>query len=513
MSASLGRSSAVFAVMTLLSRILGLLRDVLVARYFDAAITDAFFAAFRIPNTLRRFFAEGGFANAFVPVFSATHAEHPEQLKDLLRHTSGTLLGILLVITSLGVVFSSIIITLVASGLSERPEQFILASDMLRIMFPYILLISLTAMAGGVLNTFGQFGIPALTPVLLNITLIVACLWRQHEGIPSEGFYGIELAWAVLVGGIAQLLLQLPFLWKYGLLLWPRWGWKHKGVRRILQLMLPTLFGSSIGQLTVLINTFLASLLTMGSISWLYYSDRLVELPVGLIGVALGTVILPKLSALRATDDQHHFIATLDWALRWGVLIGSAASVGLLVLAPSILTGLLYGGAFNEHDVAMTILSLRAYGIGAFFLIMVKVLAPAFYARHDTKTPVKAGISAMVLNMFFAFSLSQFFAHTGLAAASSLAAFVNMSLLLYFLRREGVVFKMTSSWFFFRVILANVALASILFYLQGDISIWLEKTVWLRLRDLLLLVIVGLMVYVSVLFALGLRWQHLRLAK
>ena len=509
--ASLGRSSAVFAVMTLFSRVLGLLRDMLVARYFDVMVTDAFYAALRIPNTLRRFFAEGSFANAFVPVFPATRTEHPEQLKDLLRHTSGTLLGILLAITAIGVLFSGAIITLVASGLSERPEQFVLASDMLRIMFPYILLISLTAMAGGVLNTFGQFGIPALTPVLLNITLIAAALWRHYHGAPHDGsVYGMELAWAVFIGGVAQLALQLPFLYKCGMLLRPRWGWKHSGVRRILKLMVPTLFGSSVGQLTVLINTYLASWLVTGSISWLYYSDRLVELPVGLIGVALGTVILPRLSALRAADNDAQFVRTLDWALRWGFLVGSAAAVGLIVLAPSIIAGLLYGGRFDAHYVEMTALSLRAYGIGALFHIMVKVLAPAFYARHDTKTPVKAGISAMLLNIVFALILSRYYAHVGLAAASSFAALANMSLLLYFLRREGVSLKTGSLWFFLRVLFANAALASILLYLQGDAADWLAKTAFMRLRDLLLLVGIGGMSYIAVLLALGLRWRQLQ---
>ena len=508
--ASLGRSSAVFAAMTLLSRVLGLLRDMLVARYFDVAVTDAFYAALRIPNTLRRFFAEGSFANAFVPVFSATRTEHPEQLKDLLRHTSGTLLGILLAITAVGVLFSGAIITLVASGLGERPDQFILASDMLRIMFPYILLISLTAMAGGVLNTFGQFGIPALTPVLLNITLIAAALWRHYHGAPAEGLYGMELAWAVFLGGVAQLALQLPFLYKCRMLLRPRWGWQHSGVRRILKLMLPTLFGSSVGQLTVLINTYLASWLVTGSISWLYYSDRLVELPVGLIGVALGTVILPRLSALRAAADDGQFVRTLDWALRWGFLVGSAAAVGLIVLAPSIIAGLLYGGRFDAHYVTMTTLSLRAYGIGALFHIMVKVLAPAFYARHDSKTPVKAGISAMLLNIACALVLSHYLAHVGLAAASSIAALANMSLLLYFLRRDGIRLKTASLWFFLRVLLANAALASILLYLQGDVADWLGKTAFMRLRDLLLLVGVGGMSYLAVLLALGLRWRQLQ---
>ena len=382
---------------------------------------------------------------------------------------------------------------------------------MLRLMFPYILLISLTAMAGGVLNTFGQFGIPALTPVLLNITLIAACLWRHYHGTPAHGLYGMELAWAVLIGGIAQLALQLPFLWKCGMLLRPRWGWRHSGVRRILKLMLPTLFGSSVGQLTVLINTYLASWLVTGSISWLYYSDRLVELPVGLIGVALGTVILPRLSALRAASNDTQFALTLDWALRWGFLVGSAAAVGLITLAPAIISSLLYGGRFDAHYVEMTTLSLRAYGIGALFHIMVKVLAPAFYARHDTKTPVKAGISAMVLNIACALILSGPYKHVGLAAASSIAALANMALLAWYLYRAGVSLKSGAWGFALRILMANAALASILYTLQGDPAAWLDKTVLLRLRDLILLIAIGLASYTAALLALGLRWRQLKL--
>lgn len=317
-SFALGRSSLIFSVMTLLSRILGLLRDMLVARYFDSSITDPFFAALRIPNTLRRFFAEGGFANAFVPVFSATRTESPEQVKELFSHTAGTLMTALLVVTVFGVAFSGAIVFAVAYGLVEKPAQYLLAVDMLRIMFPYIFLISLTALAGGVLNTYGRFAVPALTPVLLNVTLILACLWRAQAGEETTLVYGMELAWAVLLGGILQLAIQIPFLARLGFLVRPRWGWKHGGVRRIMRLMLPTLFGSSVGQLSVLVNTFLASLLATGSISWLYYSDRMVELPVALIGVALGTVILPRLSALKAGEDWQRFYSTLDWALQIG---------------------------------------------------------------------------------------------------------------------------------------------------------------------------------------------------
>lgn len=506
MARSIGRSSLVFAAMTLISRVLGLLRDILVARYFEAGITDPFFAALRIPNTLRRFFAEGGFANAFVPVFSATKAEHPEQLKDLLRHTSGTLLGFLLAITTVGVIFSGAIIYAVANGLSAKPEQFVLAEQMLRIMFPYILLVSLTAMAGGVLNTYGRFAIPALTPVLLNIALISACLWRAYRG--DAGDVGMELAWAVLIGGILQLALQLPFLYRLGLLVMPKWGWKHSGVRRILRLMLPTLFGSSVGQLTILVNTFLASHLLTGSISWLYYTDRMVELPIALIGVALGTVILPKLSALKALDDERRFAYTLDWALRWGILVGSAASLGLTVLAPSILATLFYGGEFTAQDLLMTTLSLRAYGIAAVFLILVKVLAPAFYARHDTRTPVRAGICAMAANLLAAIVLSRFYGHVGLAAASALAAVVNVGLLLYFLWRQGIRIKTASLGFVFKLLAANAAMGLCLLYLQGDAGQWLEWTRFERLWHLLLLIAVGIMTYFVALYALGVRKQQ-----
>lgn len=514
MARTMGRSSLVFAAMTLISRILGLLRDMLIARYFDASITDPFFAALRIPNTLRRFFAEGGFANAFVPVFSATKAEHPEKLKDLLRHTSGTLLGILLLITVLGVVFSGTVIALVANGLLEKPAQYVLAENMLRIMFPYILLISLTAMCGGILNTFGRFAIPALTPVLLNITLILACLWRAHHGAYSGGVVGMELSWAVLLGGILQLGLQLPFIAKEGLLLRPRWGWQHSGVRKIIKLMIPTLFGSSVGQLTVLLNTFLASHLITGSISWLYYSDRMVELPIALIGVALGTVILPKLSALKAIDDDARFVYTLDWAMRWGLVVGAAATVGLVVLAPSVLSALFYGGKFQAFDLVMTTYSLRAYAIAAVFLIMVKVLAPAFYARHDTKTPVHAGITAMIANLIAALILSRFYGHVGLAAASSVAAVVNVTLLFYFLRRDGVHIK-TGSWLFLlQILAANIAMGLVLLFLQSTLietPHWLEMHRLLRCIYLLLLISIGFLVYLIALYLMGIRLKQFRL--
>lgn len=514
--ASLGRSSLVFALMTLVSRVLGLWRDMLVARYFDSAITDPFFAALRIPNTLRRFFAEGGFANAFVPVFSATRAqtqeEQPDAVRDLLAHTAGTLLTVLLAITALGVIFSGSIIFAVAHGLLEKPAQYVLATDMLRIMFPYILLISLTALAGGVLNSYGRFAVPALTPVFLNITLIVAALWRAGVGREDMTLaYGMELAWAVLAGGIVQLAIQIPFLARLGLLVWPRWGGKHPGVRRIMRLMLPTLFGSSVGQLSVLVNTFLASLLATGSISWLYYADRMVELPVALIGVALGTVILPKLSALKAGDDWQRFYVTLDWALRWGLLVGSAAAAGLVTLAPAILATLFHGGVFDDHSWRMTTQALRACGVGTFFLIMVKVLVPAFYARHDTKTPVKAGIAAMIVSMISAAVLGHYFAHVGLAAAGTVASVVNVSLLVFFLRREGIGLKRFSWLYLLQLFFANGAMVSVLWWLQGDTNAWLSKPGGQQILHLLLIILAGMVTFVLALYATGIRFRQLQL--
>lgn len=510
MAKSLLRSSVVFSAMTLVSRVLGLVRDTLLARYFDVVVTDAFFAALRIPNTLRRFFAEGGFANAFVPVFSATKTQQPEQLRDLLAHTIGTLLTLLVGVTVLGVLGSAVILQGVAFGLVDNPEQFLLAEQMLRIMFAYILFISLTALAGGVLNAHGQFALPAITPVILNVTLIAAALWRRSVGVPPVGMYGIELAWAVLLGGVLQLAIQLPFLWRLGLLVRPRWGY-HAGVRRMLRLMVPTLFGSSVGQLTVLMNTFLASMLVTGSISWLYYSDRLVELPVALIGVALGTVILPRLSALKASQDFARFVLTLDWALRWALLLGSAAATGLVVLAPSVLATLFLGGRFDEVDLQMSMLSLRAYGIGVLFLTLVKILAPAFYARQDTKTPVKAGLVAMAVNMVAAIVLGRYFAHVGLALASTLASVVNVMILWGCLQADGVRFKLGSLWFVGQVVVANGVMAWVLWYVQGEVVMWVQASMWWRIGHLLLTIAIGVMVYFMALWVLGLRKQQLRL--
>lgn len=505
---SLGRASFVFAGMTLISRVLGLLRDVLIARYFDAHLTDPFFAALRIPNTLRRFFAEGGFANAFIPVLAETKAQdelHQQSaLPELIAHTTGILLTMLLAITTIGVVFSGGILWAVAQGLTEKPSQFLLGEQMLAIMFPYILLISLTALAGGILNTYERFAIPAFTPALLNLALLGACVYRAFHLNSS----GLELAWAVLLGGMLQLGLQLPFLWKLKLLPRPKLG-KHEGVSKILRLMVPTLFGSSVSQLTVLVNTFLASALVTGSISWLYYADRLVELPVALIGVALGTVILPKLSALKANPDPKRFASTLSWAWRWACLLGSAATVGLVSLAEPLMRAMFQYGAFSHHDANQSALALKAYGLGAGFMIGIKVLAPAFYAQQNTKTPVQAGLIAMGLNMVLALVLVKPLAHIGLAMATALASLVNISLLLWLLPPDAL---RHSKRFYWQIGLANGVMALVLFYAQSALAGWLLQGIAWRLSALLVLIVAGMLSYGVSLYVLGLRVRDLRLS-
>ncbi len=437
------RSTAVVSAMTLLSRIFGYLRDMVIAVSFGATgATDAFFVAFRIPNFLRRLFAEGAFSQAFVPVFSEYRERRDgAALKDLVDHVAGALLVALAGVTALGVVGAPLIIAVFAPGYLDDPQRFGLASGMLRVTFPYLLFISLTALAAGILNSLGRFGVPAFTPVLLNVSLIGAALWlapRMAEPVTA-------LAWGVFIAGAAQLALQLPFLTRAGLLPRPRLRRAHPGVRRILRLMLPAIFGVSIVQINLLFDTLIASFLASGSISWLYYSDRFVELPLALFGIALSTVALPRLSSLHATRDVHGFRATLDWALRSAFLVAVPAALGLILLAGPILATLVQYRAFSAQDTEMARLSLMAYALGLPAFMGIKILAPGFYARQDTTTPVKIGVIAMLANM----GLNVLFVvpwvgldlpgpHAGLALATSASAWLNAALLRRRLIEEGV---------------------------------------------------------------------------
>jgi putative peptidoglycan lipid II flippase len=510
------RSTAKVGVATITSRILGFVRDMVFARYFGAsAATDAFFLAFKIPNFMRRLFAEGSFSLAFVPVLSEVRATGDRRaLRDLIDHVSGTLLAILLVITAIGVLAAPAVLAIFAPGwLIEGRPEFSLAADMLRITFPYILLISLTALAGGILNTFDRFLVPALTPALLNISLIAAAvLLSGRMAVPVTA-----LAWGVLVAGVAQLLVQVPALMRLGVMPRPRWGWRHPGVRKVLRLMIPTLIGSSVAQVNLLLDLVIATFLVSGSVSWLYYSDRLMEFPLGVFGVALSTVILPNLSRKFAGRNPEAFSHTLDWALRLALIITLPAALGLAVLAAPILITLFQYGSFQASDVEMSALSLSAYAAGLPAFIAVKVLAPGFYARQDTKTPVKIAITAMVSNMllnllFVGGLLAIDFRgpHTGLALASSAAAYINAGLLYRMLRKHGA-YRPEPGWgrVILAVVAASCAMLGALFWQFGAVSEWLQAAAVVRATHLALLIGLGVIVYGVVLIVAGLRRHHL----
>ncbi|OQX03002.1 MAG: murein biosynthesis integral membrane protein MurJ [Thiothrix lacustris] len=510
------RSGAVISAMTMISRVLGLLRDMIVARYFPVdGATDAFYVAFRIPNLLRRLFAEGAFSLAFVPVLSE-YKEKQDQatLKDLIDHVAGYLALILLVITVIGVVAAPIVMWVFAPGFASKPSaRPDLAVDMLRITFPYILFISLTAFVSGILNTFHKFAIPALTPALLNVVMIAAAVW----GAPYFDEPIMALAWGVFFAGIAQLVFQLPTLTRLGLLPRFRVRRKHEGVSRIMKLMIPTLFGSSIAQLNLLINTLLASFLAVGSISWLYYSDRFVELPLAIVGVALGTVILPKLSSDHAKADATQFRHTMDWALRLGLLISLPATLGLVLLAKPILATVMMHGEFAWQDVQMSSLSLMTYAVGLSGFILVKVLAPGFYSRQDTRTPVKIGMISIFANMMLnvVIVLPWYFsgiagAHAGLALATALAGYVNAGLLFYHLRKQHI-FDPEAGWrgFLSKIGAACVAMGAAIWLVSPNDVWWQTATVWLKVSWLTGLIGLALASYFVTLRLLGMPFRQM----
>ncbi len=508
MTKRLVKSTVTVSGMTLLSRILGFIRDMVVARIFGAGMgTDAFFVAFKIPNFMRRLFAEGAFAQSFVPVLSEykTQRQHDE-IKRLTDDVAGTFGAVLLLITIIGVLAAPVLIAIFAPGFLDEPGKYDLATEMLRLTFPYIFFISLTAFAGGILNTYGRFGVPAFTPVLLNLVLISCALWLA----PQMDEPIMALAWGVFFAGIAQLLFQFPFLAKLKLLPRPHFNRKSEGVQKIKTLMIPAIFGSSVAQINLLLDTLIASFLVTGSVTWLYFSDRLVEFPLGVFGIALATVILPSLSRQHAAASPEAFSRTLDWALRWVLIVGTPAMVGLFLLAGPMLATLFQYGEFSQHDVEMAARSLMAYSIGLMGFILVKVLAPGFYARQDTKTPVKIGIIAMVSNMIMNLILVFPLAHAGLALATSLSAFLNAYLLFRVLRREGV-YRPVAGWLtlMLQVLVANLAMAALLWWGAGDLQTWFAWNGWQRSMQLLLWVAAGGVLYFAVLLLGGVKFRQL----
>lgn len=514
--ASLGSSIAKVGGNTLLSRILGFLRDLVVARLFGAdAATDAFFVAFRIPNALRRLFAEGAFSMALVPVLhDYKEREGEPALKSFVDDAAGTLGAALLVVTALGILLAPLLVLLFAPGFVQDPGRWGLASELLRISFPYVLFISLTALAGGILNTYERFGVPAFTPVLLNLSLIGCAIYLA----PLMERPILALAWGVLIAGVAQIAFQLPFLARLGLLPRPRINPRHPGVRRLLRLMGPAILGSSAGQINLLLGTLIASFLATGSISWLYYSDRLLEFPLGILGAALGTVILPRLAQHHGAGDVQALSRTIDWALRWVLLVGLPAAIGLAVLAGPIVTTLFHsagaqggpGGAFGTHDVRMTSLSLAAYAGGLLGLLGVRVLAPAYYARQEMRAPMRVALVAVVVNGLISLALMGPLGHVGLALATTLAAFANAALLLRGLLRDGT-YAPAPGWgrLVGQGLAAALAMGLVLHLGAGEPGPWLAMESGDRAMRLVLWILAGAVVYGGVLLAAGVRPRHL----
>jgi putative peptidoglycan lipid II flippase len=510
-------ATSVVGSMTLLSRITGLARDIAFSAWLGSGpVMDAFTVAFKIPNLMRRFFAEGAFSQAFVPVISeyGVRKSHAET-RDLVSHVAGTLGAGLFVITAIGVIAAPLLILVFAPGFSGGDERFALGVDMLRFTFPYVLFVSMTALAGSVLNAHRRFAVAAFTPVLLNIIMI---LFAGYIG-PMLERPELGLAAGVFVAGIVQLAFQLPFLKRIDLLPRPRLGFKHDGVRRILKLMAPAIFGSSVAQISILLDTLIASFLIAGSISWLYYADRLVEFPLGVFGIALATVILPRLSEQHSLQSPQTFSATLDWALRLVLVVGVPAAVGLALLAEPLLATLFMRGEFTQRDVEMAAASLRAYAPGLLGFIFVKVLAPGYFARQDTRTPVRAGLQALslgiVLSIAFVVVLLQTGwapAHAGIAAATACSALANAALLLVGLRKQGV-YRPRPGWaaIGWRVAVPSAAMALAVaagLELAGD---WTEMSLTMRVVLLAALVGGGAAVYFGACYLVGLRASELKI--
>ena len=497
---------ALFTVsaMTLVSRVFGFVRDAVIARAFGAGLyTDAFFVAFRLPNLLRRVFAEGAFSQAFVPILAEYKTRRGEaETRDLVDHVTSLLALALLIVTALGIVCAPLIIYVSAPGFARVLSKFDLTVQLLRITFPYILFISLTSLAGAVLNTYGRFAIPAFTPTLLNLSFIAFALWAAPWFNPPV----LALAWAVAAGGVLQLAFQLPYLARLGLLPRPRLNLHDSGVWRILRLMGPAIFGVSIGQISLLINTIFASYLVTGSVSWLYYADRLMEFPTGVLGVALGTILLPSLSRSFVQQSAEEYSRLLDWGLRLTLLLALPSALALAILAVPLISTLFHHGAFDRNDVAMTGQALVAYSVGLVGLILVKVLAPGFYARQNIRTPVKIGIftllATQLMNLAFIYPLR----HAGLALAIGLGACVNAGL-LYFKLRQHRVFEPQPGWLKFAAQLAIglLAMGVALWFAAGSTESWLGGSAWSRAGRLSALVAMGAATYFAVLWLVGLR--------
>ena len=511
------RSTSIVGGYTLLSRVTGLARDMVYSRMFGAGVLmDAFLVAFKIPNFMRRLFAEGAFSQAFVPVVSeykvrSTH----DEVRDLVDGAAGTLASFLALVTVVGIVVAPLLVLLFAPGFRAEEAKFDLTVEMLRWTFPYLLFISLTALAGGVLNSYGRFAVPAFTSTLLNLTMIVFAAWVA----PRFEQPALALAIGVFVAGALQLAFQIPFMLRLRLLRRPRWRWDHSGVRKIGRLMMPAIFGSSVSQVALLLDTLIASFLATGSIAWLYYADRLMEFPLGVFSIALATVILPGLAAHHAAASPARFTAMLDWALRLTIVVVLPATAALLVLAGPLTVAIFHYGRFDENDVRMSSLALMAYSSGLLGFSLVKVLAPGFFARQDTRTPVRIGIQSLGVNIGLNLAIVLPLAlthdrpglHALLALNNGIGAWYNSSMLYRGLRRQGVL-KPSPGWrrLLVQIASATVLMCAFLWWLAGDTARWIEMGAWQRVQWMSLLVAGGGVIYFGTLWLLGLRPADLR---
>lgn len=518
MSLAIFKSTSVVGLTTLLSRITGLWRDMVYSQAFGAgSVMDAFLVAYKIPNFLRRLFAEGSFSQSFVPVISEFRVRCSRaEVRELVGGVAGTLGAVLFVVTAIGVLAAPVIVFLFAPGFTQEAGKYELAVQMLRFTFPYLFFISLTALLSGVLNSYGRFAVPAFTQVIMNVVMIVfASLIAPLTANP-----GLTLAIGVFVAGALQLVFQVPSVARLGLLAWPRWRPAMEGVRRIGRLMVPGILGSSMAQVSLLLDTLIASFLMTGSIAWLYYADRLMEFPLGVFSIALATVILPRLSAQHAEQSMERFTQTLDWSLRLVLLIVTPAAVALLVIAGP-LTATIFGyGQFTARDVQMATYALMAYSWGLLGFSLVKVLAPGYFARQDTRTPVRVGLIALGVNMGVnvAVVLPAHYAgfpvpHVLLATSTCLSAAVNTFLLWRGLRRAGV-YRPAAGWrrLLAQIAVASLAMALLLIWLAGDLGRWLAAGPLERAGRLAICIGAGAAAYFAVLWLVGLRPAQLRAA-
>lgn len=511
---ALWRSTFIFSAMTMLSRVMGLIRDVVLLNVFGASKDfDTFVVAFKIPNFFRRLFAEGAFSQAFIPVLSEykTNKLHSE-VQILISRVFGSLLLIMSLLTIIAMVVAPAIIYIYASGFSHDTAKFALTVEMFRLTVPYLLFMSLTAFAGSILNSYGSFATPSFAPVLLNLSMIVGAVFLTPYFDPSVKVLG----WSVIVAGLLQFAIQLPELWRKKLLIPPKVDFKHEGVRRILKLMLPALFGVSVTQINLLLNTIWASYMQDGSVSWLYGAERMTELPLGLIGVAIGTVILPSLSARHAEQDSAKFKAMLDWGTKVIVVVGIPASIALFMLANPIITTLFQRGQFGQFDTEMTALALQCMSGGVIAFMLIKVFAPGFYAQQDTKTPVKVGLIAVVVNAVMNVCFIGLFKYMGwqaehmaLALSSTGSALVNAGLLYFYLHRRGI-YRFEKHWLklIVQFLFANVVMAGVLYYCSQYFQNNANEIT--RVGELVALILLGAGVYAIALLATGFRPRHLK---